>query len=277
MRRTIVLKNTATGQALTLPVTPKSYPMEAGRLVERLDMAVTGQIALPGLRGLFVGTLEFFLPARSYPFINSGEAAQPSYYIGLLTSWAQSAAVCRYIVTGTDVNAAVLLGMVEYGESDGTNDVQVKLPLYEYRYIVTAQIVKVTQNAKRPAESTAKPGAGAGARASAGKYTVKAGDSLHTIAKAVYGDESKAWQLATANGIKNPFIIHEGQTISLPTSKDLAGYAAAETPDLVHITPKAKSKAEFLESVSFENMLSATNARNLARGSLFLPELPAKK
>lgn len=37
MRRTIVLKNTATGQAITLPVTPKSYPMEAGRLVERLD------------------------------------------------------------------------------------------------------------------------------------------------------------------------------------------------------------------------------------------------
>lgn len=151
MRRTIVLKNTATGQAITLPVTPKSYPMEAGRLVERLDMAVTGQIALPGLLGLFAGTLEFWLPARSYPFLNSGAIVQPSYYIGLLSAWARSGAVCRYIVTGAGVNAAVLLGMLEYGENDGTNDVQCKLPLYEYRCLESAQVVQATQNAKRPA------------------------------------------------------------------------------------------------------------------------------
>lgn len=163
MRRTIVIKNTATGQALTLPVTPKSYPMEAGRLVERLDMAVTGQIALPGLRGLFVGTLEFWLPARAYPFVNSGAVIQPSYYIELLSAWAQSGSVCRYIVTGANINAAVLLGMLEYGESDGTNDVQCKLPLYEYRYLESAQTVKVTQNAKRPAGSTQPSGTQAAA------------------------------------------------------------------------------------------------------------------
>lgn len=167
MKRTIVIKNTATGQVITLPVTPKSYPMEAGRLVERLDMAVTGQIALPGLLGLFMGTLEFWLPARSYPFLNSGAVIQPSYYIEMLSAWACSGAVCRYIVTGAGVNAAVLLGMLEYGESDGTNDVQCKLPLYEYRYLESAQVVQVTQNARRPAATTAsaKPQKKADARA----------------------------------------------------------------------------------------------------------------
>ena len=39
MARYIILKNTETGQELTLPVTPSAYPMEAGRAVETLDMA----------------------------------------------------------------------------------------------------------------------------------------------------------------------------------------------------------------------------------------------
>lgn len=237
MRRTIVLKNTATGQALTLPVTPRSYPMEAGRAVERLDMAVTGQIALPGLRGLFMGTLEFFLPARSYPFANSGAVAQPSYYIGLLSAWAQGASVCRYIVTGTDVNAAVLLGMLEYGESDGTNDVQCKLPLYEYRYLASAQVVRVTQNRARQSEAVTKP-------QTAGSYTVNAGDSLWAICQKLYGDGSLAYKLASANGVKNPNLIYPGQVLSLPGSGDLGGYTPIYPPAAVQVTPEAQKEAK---------------------------------
>lgn len=271
MRRTIVLKNTATGQALTLPVTPKSYPMETGRLVERLDMAVTGQIALPGLRGLFAGTLEFFLPARSYPFLNSGAAAQPSYYIGLLASWAQSAAVCRYIVTGTDVNTAVLLGMVEYGESDGTNDVQCKLPLYEYRYIASAQVVKVTQNTKRPAESTAQTRIKTAA-ATAGKYTVKPGDSLYSIARAAYGDAALAGRLATSNGITYPYILHPGKTLTLPGQQALAGYAdaEAEASGPINVSPQAKAKAD----TSGKNF---SIDKNSIRDTLFLSQKPVMR
>ena len=85
MERVIILKNTDTGHALTLPVTPQSYPMAEGRAVERLDMAETGQIALPGLNTLFVGTLEFMLPARAYPFLTAGAVAQPSHYLGQIT------------------------------------------------------------------------------------------------------------------------------------------------------------------------------------------------
>lgn len=130
MERIIILKNTDTGQALTLPVTPKSYPMAAGRAVERLDMAQTGQIALPGLQSLFSEQLEFELPARAYPYLTASAVPEPSYYIDLLTAWSRDANVCRYIVSGTDINSPVLLGPLSYGESDGTNDVQCKLPLY---------------------------------------------------------------------------------------------------------------------------------------------------
>lgn len=225
MERVIILKNTDTGQALTLPVTPSGYPMAAGRAVERLDMAQTGQIALPGLRSLFAGTLEFMLPARQYPFLTAGAVAQPSHYIDQLTAWSISANVCRYIVTGTDINIPVLLGALDYGENDGTNDVNCKLPLYEYRYLDEAKASTVTQNNGRQVEAASQPEA-------AGSYTVAKGDSLWAICKKTYGDGSLAYKLATANNIKNPNLIYPGQVLTLPDKAALTGYAATPAPAL---------------------------------------------
>ena len=211
MERVIVLKNTDTGQALTLPITPGSYPMGAGRGVERLDMAQTGQIALPGLKGLFSGQLEFELPARQYPHMTAGAAAEPQYYIDLLTEWSREAQVCRYIVTGT-------------AEADGTNDVQCKLPLYEYRVLDDVVVERATQNYSRAAEASAQPEA-------AERYTVERGDSLWAICRRVYGDGSLAYKLATANGIANPNLIYPGQVLTLPDKGTLAGYAATPAPE----------------------------------------------
>ena len=225
MERVIILKNTDTGQALTLPVTPSSYPMAAGRAVERLDMAQTGQIALPGLKSLFTGTLEFMLPARQYPFLTAGAVTQPSHYIGQLTAWSAAANVCRYIVTGTDINIPVLLGTLDYGENDGANDVNCKLPLYEYRYLDEAKAEKVTQNNGRPVDAISQP-------ETAGSCTVVKGDSLWAICKKTYGDGSLAYKLATANGIKNPNLIYPGQVLTLPDKGALAGYAATPAPAL---------------------------------------------
>lgn len=226
MERIIILKNTDAGQALTLPVTPRSYPMAAGRAVERLDMAQTGQIALPGLQTLFTGTLEFMLPARAYPFLTAGAVADPSHYIGQLTAWSRDANVCRYIVTGTDINIPVLLGPLEYGEDDGTNDVNCKLPLYEYRYLEETKVEKVTQNNARTVDPASGP-------ETAGSYTVVKGDSLWAICKKFYGDGSLAYKLATANGIANPNLIFPGQVLTLPDKAALAGYAATPAPAAV--------------------------------------------
>ena len=221
MERVIILRNTDKEQAVTLPVTPSSYPMAAGRAVERLDMAQTGQIALPGLKTLFTGTLEFMLPAQVYPFLTAGAAAQPAHYISLLTAWSREANVCRYIVTGTEVNIPVLLGPLEYGESDGTNDVNCRLPLYEYRPLDEVKVEKVTQNSGKAVE-TPPP--------QASSYTVVKGDSLWAISKRVYGDGSLAYKLATANGIKNPNLIYPGQVLKLPDRGTLAGTAATPAP-----------------------------------------------
>lgn len=78
-------------------------------------------------------------------------------------------------------------------------------------------------NVQSGSSSTApapRPTAPAPAGPSAGgrTYTVKAGDSLSKIAKREYGDASQWKRIHEANKdlIKNPDLIHPGQTLKLP-------------------------------------------------------------
>ena len=231
MERVIIIKNTATGQSLTMPVTPSGYPMSRGRGVERIDMAQTGQLALPGLNSLFTEPLSLMFPARLYPFCTAGAIADPQYYIEKLTAWSESGAVCRYIVAGGGVNVPVLLGPIDYEERDGTNDVYATLQLYEYRYL-SEVVVEQTQNASRPVEHNTQSGA-------ASNYTVAEGDTLWSICLEFYGDASLALRLAVANGIESPYILTPGQVLQLPTLEELmaldvpAGPPAAKEPTII--------------------------------------------
>ncbi|MGC1470762.1 MAG: LysM domain-containing protein, partial [Sphingorhabdus sp.] len=92
------------------------------------------------------------------------------------------------------------------------------------------------------------------AQASAtGSYTVRAGDTLASIAAQLYGDANLWYRLAEANGLSSQASLIEGQTLVLPTgvtrSKHNAGtfkpYDAAEaTGDLNPTTPKPPKKAK---------------------------------
>lgn len=244
MERTILLKNTVTGEELVLPVTPARYPMACGRAVERLDMAQTGQIALPGLKTLFNEPLEFMLPAQAYPYLAAGASADPQYYIQRLAAWSEEGQVCRYIVSGAGINSPVLLGPLDWEEKDGTNDVYCTLPLYEYRYLDEVQ-VEQTGNSGRTVEAASQPQA-------AGSYTVVSGDSLWAICRKFYGDGSLAYKLATANGIANPDLIYPGQVLTLPDAASLGALAATTAP-------KASSSTE-----------TQTQAKTAARAALGL-------
>lgn len=260
MERIIILKNTVTGQELTMPVTPSSYPMGHGRAVERLDMAVTGQIALPGLKGLFQEVLEVMLPARDYPFCTAGAVTNPKYYLELLSLWSDEANVCRYIVSGTGINAPVLLGPLEYGEQDGSNDVYLKIPLYEYRYLDEV-LVEQTQNNSRPTENNEQ-------KATADSYTVKKGDTLWDISRRIYGDSCLAYKLATANGIKNPDLIFPDQVLTLPELSKLK-----DMPDTP--APGTKSAGFKTKTENTEDLTAETVTETLAdvRIQLKLPTL----
>lgn len=47
-------------------------------------------------------------------------------------------------------------------------------------------------------------------------YTVQSGDSLWAIAESHYGDGNRYGDIAAANGIANPDLIHPGQVLTIP-------------------------------------------------------------
>ena len=51
---------------------------------------------------------------------------------------------------------------------------------------------------------------------SGGSYTVRAGDTLQSIAQQLYGDASLWYKIAQANGITGDYQLREGQTLTLP-------------------------------------------------------------
>jgi len=72
-------------------------------------------------------------------------------------------------------------------------------------------------NVQSGSSSTAKPAPDA-APPKVETYTVQAGDSLSKIAKKLYGDGNK-WRVifeANQDIIKNPDLIHPGQTLKIP-------------------------------------------------------------
>ena len=149
-----IFKDTETGRELVLPVTPKGYDIEHGRKANSISMQQVGDVNLPGLPVLLDTELECLLPAQAYPFLQPGAGTNPWVYLEQLEKWSDAGTVLRFVVSGTPVNAAVILDPIRYREQDGTGDLYCTIPLRGYRAL-EADTVQSSQtgNANRSAEA----------------------------------------------------------------------------------------------------------------------------
>ncbi len=242
--RRFLFKNTVTDQVFVLPVTPAGYQISHGRKAVQVDMHGVGQLNLPGEKTLLDEKLECFFPARSYPFSQPEAGTDPFVPLETLEKWSDRGDPVRFIVSGTPVNALVLLDPITYGERDGSGDLYVTIPMRGYRILAlpTAE-TETAGNAARAVET--EP-------AHAGSYTVEQGDSLWEIARWVYGDGSLYTRLAAANGIVNPDLIYPGQRLTLPDAEALPpARAAAVAAQIVERTEtRLLTAAELAEESS---------------------------
>lgn len=107
------------------------------------------------------------------------------------------------------INLPVLLQKVSWGEQDGTNDVYGELTLREYR---TLRAVKTAVTGK-PREPVVKTSS-----ARVTRYTAQYGDTLCSICRKFYGDDSPATyeKLAAYNGKPNPNLLMVGEVLQIP-------------------------------------------------------------
>ena len=210
----IIFRCPRTGTQLAMPVTPPGFDVTVGREVELVDMAQTGQLALPGLKTLMNEEQEYLLPAERRNYTDPTYTGNPYDIVDQLIRWSDAGEVLRYIIMDTPINLPVLLGPIRHGQRDGTGDVVVHFQLHGYREPVQPTVSKPdTKNGSRPSGGSNQP--------TVSKYVVKKGDSLWAICRKFYGKGQLAYKLASVNGIKNPNLIFPGQELRLPPKDQL--------------------------------------------------------
>ena len=130
MLRLITFLEEAAGVELVLPVTPSSYQWAH----ETVTVDQLGDLNFFGGKRMGSTTLhDCLLPAQAYPFLSPGAGTNPWLYLEQLERWVDRGTVVRWLVSGTPVNAAVLLEGVTYREQDGTNDLYLTIVMRQWK------------------------------------------------------------------------------------------------------------------------------------------------
>lgn len=216
MLRIMSFVEPATSKELVLPVTPSQYVWRHPTRIEVVSLDQAGEVSLHGGPKLGDCTLDnVLLPAQEYPFLVPGGRAAPYEYLETLEAWCDKGAQLQWIVSGTPVNASVMIEEISQGERDGTNDVYVTIVLRQWKRLETP-VLAISGGGTDTARDS-QTGA-----AAAKTYTVQPGDCLWTLAEQYYGDGAQYKKLAAANpDIKNPNLIYPGQVLTIPPADDL--------------------------------------------------------
>lgn len=193
---------------LVLPVTPESYRVEKGNNIEIVNIHELGDAVLVGYGILATIKVSCLLPANDYPFADSDD---PEPYIDQFQKWIRQKRRLRFIVGGTGVNVPAVIENLQYGESDGTNDVYADITLREYRTLDPVQLTAPpTANSPRFVENED--------RAGMQTHKIVYGDTLSALCRKYYGDGSqKMWEkLAVYNNQPNPHLVPLGTVLNFP-------------------------------------------------------------
>lgn len=200
--RPFILKSETT--ELVMPIPPAEYQLSEGNTMEIINLHEIGDYPATGYDISEPIPLTFLLPNNAYPFSRASSSAP---YLRQLKQWRAQKTLLRFIIGGTDTNIPVEIESLQYGETDGTNDITLQLVL---RPKPALKVVTVSKKTKARAPIQEKP--------STSSYIVVAGDTLSAICWRFYGNATpNYWQaLAAKNGIANPHLIFPGQVLKVP-------------------------------------------------------------
>lgn len=144
------------GQVIKLPVNPEEMWVKYSGNNETVEMIQNGEINIAKDKKLATIEITSFFPEDiNAPYVVNG-ADDPVSYVELLKEIQDAKKPLRFIVSGTDVNQEMLIEAFEYGYAGGTNDIEYRLALKEYKP-VTHKTVKLTQEVSKPAVKAAPP------------------------------------------------------------------------------------------------------------------------
>lgn len=207
------------GREINIPVLPAKLNVSSPGKNERVTVLELGEVLLLRKKGLRILSWESFFPVSKAPY-TVGQIRDPVSIVQAIQKARDQKSPVRFLITGTDLDCNLRMGIdsFEYEERSGElGDLYYTIKLYEWKDISPKRIV-LPEKKEEPAK-TQEPERPGKPEQTSKAYTVKPGDCLWNIAKAIYGKGSDYTKIYNANkGVigSNPNLIYAGQVFTIP-------------------------------------------------------------
>lgn len=193
-------------EGFRLPVNPPSVEVQGSGNNEEYTIAGLGTVNVPGYESLDVYPIESYFPKHP-THLSVAEHVDPQTYIDHLNKWKKEKLPVRYIyVDGSfAINELTMIEQFEYGEFDGSGDVNFTLSLKKHvpsapkkmALVKKATATKPATVAKKSAPPTQN------AKVTPKTYSLIKGDSLWKLAQKFLGSGTRYPEIQKLNGIKD--------------------------------------------------------------------------
>ena len=203
-----------------IPVLPSEYTVSSGQNNTIVNVIGLGDVVLKGKRGLRSISFSSFFPMKhDLSYCEYTSIKSPKAYVELIEKMKRAGAI-KLIITGTQINFRCTIESFEWGENDGTGDINYTLSLQEYRTPATStsSVVQVSSDTAQSGAASATGETRTEQTAATGTYTVKKGDCLTSIAKTQLGTSNWKALYEQNKAIigSNPNLIQIGMVLTLP-------------------------------------------------------------
>lgn len=213
--------------SVLLPVAPSEINLKVKNANKTITLINEGEVNFLRSPGLTELEFEVLLPAVQYSFARyDGGFRSPSYYTDHFENLKTSKEPFQFIVVrslpnGTHLfNTNMTVSLEDYTVKEKSKegfDLKVAIKLKQYRYFSTktVHVINEKTSVKKQRQASSSP-----APSQDTTYTVKDGDCLWNIAKAIYGDGAQYTKIYEANQDKvmNPNLIFTGQVLTIPSA-----------------------------------------------------------
>ncbi|BDU83496.1 hypothetical protein [Clostridium perfringens] len=144
------------GLLIQFPVNPEELKVKTEGNNETTEVIKLGEVNIA--RDKKLSTLEFesFLPEKNiYPFIRTKNQFEgPKYYIDFIEKVRNEKKPIRFLVSDTNINFMALIEEFEYGYKHGSNDVEFKVSIKEFREVRVKEVKISNYASNRPNRET---------------------------------------------------------------------------------------------------------------------------